>query len=92
MNLKIKTVINSTIFAVIIFAGMNFGQVGLNKLAQSTMNFQLVSISPKASAMGDAYYAVGTGAEAIFYNPAGLVEGSRTFNIVVDYGLFMERA
>jgi hypothetical protein len=85
MNLKIKTVINSTIFAVIIFAGINFGQVGLNKLAQSTMNFQLVSISPKASAMGDAYYAVGTGAEAIFYNPAGLVEGSRTFNIVVDY-------
>ena len=85
MNLKIKTGINLTIFAVIIFAGVNFGQVGLNKLAQSTMNFQLVSISPKASAMGDAFYAVGTGAESIFYNPAGLVEGSHTFNVVVDY-------
>lgn len=85
MNLKIKTGINLTIFAVIIFAGVNFGQVGLNKLAQSTMNFQLVSISPKASAMGDAFYAVGTGAESIFYNPAGLVEGTHTFNVVLDY-------
>lgn len=85
MKLKIKPGINLTLFVVIIFTGVTFGQVGLNKLAQSTMNFQLVSISPKASAMGDAYYAVGTGAESIFYNPAGLAVGSHTFNVVVDY-------
>ena len=67
------------------FLSNTYGQVGLKKLAQSTMNFQLVSISPRASAMGDAYYAVGTGAESIFYNPAGLIESKSTFNVVVDY-------
>lgn len=56
-------------------------QVGLNKVAQSTMNFQLVSISPRASAMGEAFYAVGKGAESIFFNPAGVVESGRRFDL-----------
>ncbi|MCL5021056.1 MAG: PorV/PorQ family protein, partial [Bacteroidetes bacterium] len=60
-------------------------QVTINKVAQSTMNFQLVSISPIASGMGEAYYAVGTGADAIFYNPAGMAEMSAKFNVVLDY-------
>ncbi len=60
-------------------------QVGLNKLAQSTMNFQLVSVSPKASALGEAYYAVGTGSDAVFYNPAGLAEMNSTFDVSLDY-------
>jgi len=60
-------------------------QVGLNKLAQSTMNFQLVSISPIASALGEAYYAVGTGADAIFYNPAGMAEMTTTSDVSLDY-------
>jgi hypothetical protein len=85
MNLKIYNKIIFMLPAVILFTINCFGQVGLNKLAQSTMNFQLVSISPRASAMGDAYYAVGTGAESIFYNPAGLAEQANTFNVVVDY-------
>lgn len=62
-----------------------YGQVGLNKLAQSTMNFLLVSVSPKASAMGDAYFAVSKGSESIFYNPAGIVETSSTFDATVNY-------
>ncbi len=60
-------------------------QVGINKLAQSTMNFQLVSISPKASALGDAYYTLGKGAESIFYNPAGLAEMKNNYEVVMDY-------
>ena len=60
-------------------------QVGLDKLAQSTMNFLLVSTSPKASGMGDAFFAVGTGAESIFYNPSAIVETDKTFNVVVNY-------
>jgi hypothetical protein len=85
MNFKIISKIILTMFAVFIFFTNGFGQVGLDKLAQSTMNFQLVSISPRASAMGEAFYAVGTGAESIFYNPAGMVESNNTFNVVVDY-------
>jgi len=30
-------------------------QVGLKKVAQSTMNFLLVGVAPRASAMGEAY-------------------------------------
>ncbi len=74
-----------TLFAALAFVIDGYGQVGLNKLAQSTMDFQLVSISPVASAMGDAYFAVGKGAESIFYNPAGLANMDHTFNVVVDY-------
>lgn len=47
---------------------------GLNKLAQSTMNFLQVGMVPNASALGEAYSAVGVGPAAIFYNPAGLAE------------------
>lgn len=85
MNLKINSKIILTMFAVFALVIDGYGQVGLNKLAQSTMNFQLVSLSPKASAMGEAYYAVGKGAESIFYNPAGLADMDKTFNVVVDY-------
>ncbi len=56
-------------------------QVGLKKIAQSTMNFLTVSVSPKASAMGEAFCAVGNGAESIFFNPAGIVESDNTFDL-----------
>jgi len=56
-------------------------QVGLNKLGQSTMNFQLVSISARSSALGDAVYSSAVGSEAIFYNPAGLSEAKDKFDI-----------
>jgi hypothetical protein len=60
-------------------------QVELNKLAQSTMNFLLVSVSPKASAMGEAYSAFGTGADAMFYNPAGMAEMNTNFSAAVNF-------
>ena len=85
MNFRINSRILLTLLVACVFEVNGFGQVGLNKLAQSTMNFQLVSISPKASAMGDAYYAVGMGAESIFYNPAGLARSAHTLDVVVDY-------
>ncbi len=73
-------------FAVLIVSGSLHAQVVIDKVAQSTMNFQLVSISPIASAMGDAYTAVGTGADAVFYDPAAMADlGDKTFNIAVDY-------
>lgn len=58
-------------------------QVGLKKVGQSTMNFLLVNVSPKAAAMGETFIAVGEGAESIFFNPAGAAElsNSRTFDV-----------
>ena len=41
---------------------------------QSTMDFLQVAVVPRAVALGDAYTALGTGVEAMFYNPAGLGE------------------
>ena len=77
-------------FAIIILIGLAsssqiFGQVSLNKVGQSTMDFLLVSVSPKASALGDAYTAIGTGAEAAFYNPAAIVETDNKFDVTVNY-------
>jgi hypothetical protein len=69
----------------LVFCISLFPQVGINKVAQSTMDFLLVSVSPKASSMGDAYFAVGTGAESIFYNPAGMVETNKAFDIDINY-------
>jgi hypothetical protein len=59
-------------------------QIGLNKLAQSTMNFLLVSTSPRAAGMGEAFSTLGTGADAIFYNPAGLAAMKGSFDASVD--------
>ncbi len=74
-----------TVFIGLTLAAQTYGQVGLSKLAQSTMNFLLVGTSPKASGMGEAFTTVGTGAESMFYNPAGIVETQKTFDITVDY-------
>lgn len=74
-----------TIFLTAASSGIAFGQVGLSKVGQSTMDFLLVSISPTASGMGEAYTAVGKGADAIFYNPAAMAEMNSTFNVALDY-------
>jgi hypothetical protein len=60
-------------------------QVGLDKVAQTTMNFQLVSVSARASALGEAVTAVSTGSEAIFYNPAGTAETRSRFDVSLMY-------
>lgn len=65
---------------LVLFEGAN-AQVGLKKVGQSTMNFQLVSVSPRASALGEAFIAIGRGAESIFFNPAGIVESENRFDV-----------
>ncbi len=61
-----------------------YGQVGLKKLGQSTMNFLKVGVSPKYAAMGDAPTAIVDDARAAFYNPAGLAGVSEGFNAFVS--------
>lgn len=74
-----------TIAIILVFGINSFAQVGLNKLAQSTMNFMLVSVSPKASAMGEAFYAVGNSSDAIFYNPAGIANTNNTLDVSFNF-------
>jgi len=68
-----------------LFYSEPYAQVALNKVGQSTMDFLLVSISPKSSAMGEAYTTLSAGAESMFYNPAGLVDIQKSFDVTVDY-------
>lgn len=71
---------------VILFAAKNVpAQVALNKVAQSTMNFLLVSTSPRAAALGDAYTAHVNGVDGMFYNPAGLAGMTTEFGAAVHY-------
>ena len=66
------------------FTAINFAQVSLNKIAQSTMNFLSVGTSARASSMGEAYSVLGNGAESMFYNPAGLSEISKEFDVSLN--------
>jgi len=68
-------------FLIATFTLYAYAQVGLKKVGQSTMNFLLVSISPHASAMGEAYCALGTGVESILFNPAGISETTNRFEM-----------
>ncbi len=42
------------------------------KLAQTTMKFLSVSVSPRAAALGDALTAIDHGSASLFYNPSGM--------------------
>ena len=70
---------------LIVYPKQTYSQVDLNKTAQSTMNFLLISNSPKAAALGDAFTSVGKGAESMFYNPAGLAAMDKEFDINLNY-------
>ncbi len=85
--MKIPMKKNIIVFCVafLMLSKISFPQVDLDKTAQSTMNFLLVSTSPKASALGDAYTSIGSGSEAMFYNPAGLTGMQSRFDININY-------
>jgi hypothetical protein len=82
--MKTRPGLLSALFLVLFCSASVQAQVGLSKVAQSTMNFLLVSTSPKASGMGEAYSTLGRGVEAVFYNPAGLSAISSQFDASVD--------
>jgi hypothetical protein len=82
MKAQIKII--SIIFSLT-FTCFNYSQVELNKTAQSTMNFLLVGTSSRAAALGEAFNAIGSGSESMFYNPSGLTAISKDFDISLNY-------
>ena len=81
--MKVQRIIQYFLVLALIVSQTAFAQVGLKKLGQSTMNFLLVNVSPRAGAMGETFIAVGEGAESIFFNPAGIVETSSQFDLKI---------
>ena len=73
------------LITILVFPSQNFSQVDLNKTAQSTMNFLLVGTSSRASALGEAFNAIGSGSESMFYNPSGLTDINKNFDISLNY-------
>lgn len=72
-------------YLIIICGNIVYAQIGLNKTAQSTMNFLLVGTSSKAGALGEAYTSLGKGSESMFYNPAGLASLNKNFDVNINY-------
>ena len=66
--MKIRFLILSIM--MILFAYTSYGQ----KVGSTSMQFLKVMPCARATALGDAYAVWATGAEAIFWNPAGLAE------------------
>ncbi len=52
-------------------------QAGLKKLGNAGFSFLKVTQSARTAAMGDAYTAVATDINSIYWNPAGLVHLTR---------------
>ncbi len=82
MKMKIK--LTCIVFFLLITETI-YAQVNLNKTAQSTMNFLLVGTSSRASALGEAFNAIGSGSESMYYNPSGLTSMTKDFDISLNY-------
>jgi len=58
-------------------------QAAMKKLAQTGLQFLKVDMSSRAAAMGGAFEMIGTGAEAMFYNPAGIAKAPNSFDMIL---------
>ncbi|MCK5147305.1 PorV/PorQ family protein [bacterium] len=63
--------------------------VSAQKVAQSGFKFLDVNVGGRASGMGDAYTILGNGADAVFYNPAGLTQMQNKFDLNFSYFNFI---
>jgi hypothetical protein len=66
--MKTKTNIIILTFLIIVFTSSSLSQ----KVATTSMQFLKVMPCARATALGDAYSALASGAEALFWNPSGL--------------------
>lgn len=66
--MKRISIVSATLLAVLVIDTVCVAQ----KVGSSSMQFLKVMPVARATAMGDAYTAIASGAEAVFWNPAGL--------------------
>ncbi|MCD6116756.1 PorV/PorQ family protein [bacterium] len=57
---------------------------GMKKLAQTGFQFLKIDVSPRAAAMGGAYLVAGFGADAMFYNPAGMARMNCSMDLMAS--------
>lgn len=57
----------------------------MKKLGQAGFKFLDVEVGARATGMGEAFTVIGSGAEAIFHNPAGIAQmGDKKFDVIVS--------
>lgn len=66
-----------------LFAGQTYGDI--TKSGQSGLQFLEFGPSARAEGMGGAFTLAGIGAEAVFYNPAGIAYSRENFDISVNH-------
>src|SRR5512140_118276 len=57
---------------------------GQEKLGQTGMQILDIGMSPRAEALGGAFVVAGDQADALFYNPAGIAQGTSSFDIAIN--------
>lgn len=73
-----------SVFLAFISIGSLHGQE-MKKLGQCGFTFLSLDVGARATGMGEAFTVIGTGADAIFYNPAGIAEmNSGKIDLVVS--------
>jgi len=68
MKPTIRTMVTMVLLTLFI------GQLEAQKVGTSSMQFLKVMPTARATAMGDAFVSLASGADAVFWNPAGLTE------------------
>ncbi len=79
---KINTFLISILLLVFCIGKVN---AEIKKVAQSGYQFLKIDADARAAAMGGAFTIVGSGASAMFYNPAGMTEGSENISFFTNH-------
>jgi hypothetical protein len=74
-----------SLLLIIISFTANYGQVSVNKVGQTGMNFLSVEVGARTAAMGDAIVALDNNSESIFSNPAAITNIDHQFDFSIGY-------
>lgn len=82
-----RNVIQPKVLLVAIVLSLPFAQASAQKVGSTSMQFLKVLPTARAAALGEAYSAWASGAEAIFWNPAGvaLLQGHELSLTYIDW-------
>lgn len=76
-----------TLFLIVVFLCMVIAVPShsvIKKVGQTGLQFLKIDVGARAAAMGGAFFMVGTDADALFYNPAGIAYMSSKYDIFVS--------
>ena len=78
-------------FALSVFAWSPFPSLGGQRVGTSVFTFLGIGVGARGTSMGGAFIAVGTGGEALYWNPGGMVraDGVEVFSTYTMWAVGM---